>query len=181
MWKPKSKHLSFWGDDTLLTTTNIYFFFIQTILIPLKFHRGIDSLTFYVIYILVHNENNWSNQSIGESTNISSGDWYNIMIIYALNVYVLVWRLTEASKIITSNSPSITLINLLLEMFVIVVGYIYRWNVNLVIQITVNSDPLQFLCIKCIVIEIVSLISAGDILYLLERLVRTIYFIWVRW
>ena len=68
-------------------------------------------LTFSIIYILIYDDNNWDNLLMGKIGNNRNGDWFNIMIINALNVYISVLGFINYSNIFTINSHITTPIN----------------------------------------------------------------------
>ena len=82
---------------------------------------------------------------------------------------MVVWGRIYYSNIFTINLPISTTIIQLLATCDIVVGYIDKWIVNLEIQVYVNIELIQFICIRWIL-----LISTGCTLYLLEKLARII-------
>ena len=68
-------------------------------------------LTFSIIYILIYDDNNWDNLLMGKIGNNRNGDWFNIMISNALNVYISVLGFINYSNIFTINSHITTPIN----------------------------------------------------------------------
>ena len=53
-------NISFMGKDLLLATIHLPWFFIHVIIIPLNLHIVMNGLPFSVIFILMHNDNNWA-------------------------------------------------------------------------------------------------------------------------
>ena len=135
------------GEYLLFDTIHLPWFFINAILIPLNIYRGINCLPLFMIWILVHNDDNLDILWTRQNTNCSNGEWINIMIINYYNVYMLVWVRMEYSDIPTSYPYISTPVNQLLTMCAVVGEHIYKFIVNLKIQFSTNSNLLRPLCI----------------------------------
>ena len=144
--KIQERNLYLVGDNPLLTIFCLYLFFIHFILIPLHINIVLYSLPFTIIYSLVNDGNNCYKMLMGQTTNSSNRDGFNLMIIDALNVYMPEWGYIYNSIILIINSPIRTPIYQWLVMCEIVAAHIYKWSVNLEIQFSINSEILGFLC-----------------------------------
>ena len=61
------------SEDKLLNIVHLYWFVIRITIIPLKMHIYMDGITFSVIIILVHDDNNWANLLVYQRTNSIDG------------------------------------------------------------------------------------------------------------
>ena len=146
LWKIERWNVSFMGEDPFFATICFNWFVICVIIVPLKLHRGINGIPISMIYILVHNDDNWAILWMIQNTNGSNVDWINLMIINSLYFDMPVWGYIYESNILTSDPPISTSANQWFTMRAVVGWHVNKFSVNLMLQFSINSEILHTLC-----------------------------------